>query len=119
MANLMNPSTSVGAVLMIDRTTAAEMRLLSILDKGRWEMRPREKTNEPTPISICRIAVRKCTVNPKIQVRKVKVSFNQFERGFERTRDVPHSSVLPKLLGNTGKSTARMARHVIAIIWAR
>jgi hypothetical protein len=37
----------------------------------------------------------------------------------ERTREVPHSSVLPNPLGKMGKSTARMARHVMAIIWAR
>ena len=74
----------------------------------RVEMMPREKTNEPTPISICPSQPLCCPV--------------PFEADgdlrAQHTKLVPKVSVLPSHRGKIGKSTAKIECTVMTIICA-
>jgi len=71
---------------------------------GIAETTPCENTNDPTPRSIYNYQ----TVKPVIE---------WIPRG-ARTRETPYVSHLANERGNTGKSTARIERTVIRIMWA-
>lgn len=85
--------------------------------RGRAETRPREKTKEPTPRSICR-ADPEWRNECHLLVSTYSIRSKLFSL-CRLTSEVPQVSAFANSRGKAGKSTARMHRTVMTIMMAR